>query len=93
MKEFKQDLNQNKKEVIEGKIKIQTESIEQLKMCQARGKNYFTNRCKRMKNFEIKNFKDLVELCEKKKEMKIKYELENNFRLVSFKNQKIEISF
>ena len=29
----------------------------------------------------------------KKKELKIKYELENNLRLVSFKDQKIEISF
>ena len=29
----------------------------------------------------------------RKKEIKIKYELENNLRLVSFKNQKIEISF
>ena len=29
----------------------------------------------------------------KKKELKIKYELENNLRLVSFKNQRIEISF
>ena len=29
----------------------------------------------------------------KSKEIKIKYELENNLRLVSFKDQKIEISF
>ena len=42
---------------------------------------------------EIKSFKNLIELCEKKKELKIKYELENNLRLVSFKNQRIEISF
>ena len=42
---------------------------------------------------EIKSFIDLIRLCEEKKELKIKYELENNFRLVNFKDQKIEISF
>ena len=36
---------------------------------------------------------NLIDVCEKKKELKIKYELENNLRLVSFKDQKIEISF
>ena len=42
---------------------------------------------------KIENLKDLIVLCEKKKELKIKYEIENNLRLVSFKDQKIEISF
>ena len=32
-------------------------------------------------------------MCYKKKEMKLKYELENNVNLVSFSNMKIEISF
>ena len=91
--EFKQDLNQNKKEVIEGKIKIQTESIEQLKSVKQEENLLSIPDVKDIDNFEIKNFKDLVKLCEEKKEMKIKYELENNLRLVSFTNQKIEISF
>ena len=42
---------------------------------------------------EVKSFKDLIELSEQNKELKIKYELENNLRLVSIKDQKIEISF
>ena len=42
---------------------------------------------------EINGLEDLISVCEDKKEVKIKYELENNLRLVSFKNQKIEISF
>jgi len=44
-------------------------------------------------NLEINNLKDLIEMCYKKKEMKLKYELENNVNLVSFSNMKIEISF
>ncbi len=43
--------------------------------------------------FEISNFEDLIEMCVQKKEMKLKYELENNVNLVSFSNMNIEISF
>ena len=42
---------------------------------------------------EISNFEDLIEMCVQKKEMKLKYELENNVNLVSFSNMNIEISF
>ena len=42
---------------------------------------------------EINNFEDLIEMCVEKKEMKLKYELENNVNLVSFSNMNIEISF
>ena len=38
-------------------------------------------------------FDNLLEMCSVKKEIKLKYELENNVNLVSFENQKIEISF
>ena len=40
----------------------------------------------------FKNFEDLIEICLKKKDMKLKYELENNVNLVSFSNMNIEIS-
>ncbi len=46
----------------------------------------------RKNTIEIKNFEDLIEICLKKKEMKLKYELENNVNLVSFSNMNIEIS-
>ncbi len=42
---------------------------------------------------EIKNFDQLIEICNSKKELKLKYELENNVNLVSFSNGQIEISF
>ena len=41
----------------------------------------------------IDSFDDLLELCSSKKEIKLKYELEKNVNLVSFENQRIEISF
>ncbi len=42
---------------------------------------------------EINNLEDLIQICLKNKEMELKYELENNVNLVSFANNRIEISF
>ena len=42
---------------------------------------------------EIKSFEELINICNKKKEVHLKYELETNVSLVSFGLQKIEISF
>ena len=42
---------------------------------------------------EIKDFDDLINICNQKKEIKLKYELETNVNLVSFEDQRIEISF
>ena len=44
-------------------------------------------------NQEISNLDDLMKMCLAKKEMKLKYELENNVNLVSFSNMSIEIAF
>ena len=48
---------------------------------------------KKRKKIVIESFEDLIETCLKKKEMRLKYELENNVNLVSFSNMNIEISF
>ena len=50
-----------------------------------------TNKIK-TKNISIKSFSDLIDLCNVKKEVKLKYELENNVNLVSFEHGRIEIS-
>ena len=42
---------------------------------------------------EIKNFEELIMLCNTKKELKLIYELETNVSLVSFVENRIEISF
>ncbi|MDA9753200.1 DNA polymerase III subunit gamma/tau [Candidatus Pelagibacter sp.] len=41
----------------------------------------------------IKSFNDIIELCNEKKEIKLKYELEKNVNLVKFETGRIEISF
>ena len=41
----------------------------------------------------ISSFEHLLIACSEKKEMKLKYELEKNVNLVSFENNRIEISF
>ena len=41
----------------------------------------------------IKNINELILVCLEKKEMRLKYELENNVNLISFANNRIEISF
>ncbi len=41
----------------------------------------------------INSFEQLLQICFKKKEMKLKYELENNVNLVNFEKNRIEISF
>ena len=73
---------------------INKKTIDQLKNIEEEEKiiNNFEIKNK-AKSIEIKSFKDLIQLCDEKKELKIKYEIENSLRLVSFKNQKIEISF
>ena len=42
---------------------------------------------------KINAFEDLIEKCAKKKEIKLKYELEKNVNLVKFEKNRIEISF
>ena len=42
---------------------------------------------------EISSFQELINLCNERKEMKLKYELETNVNLVSFENFRMEISF
>ena len=41
----------------------------------------------------ISTFESLIDLCVREKEIKLKYELENNINLVSFAEERIEISF
>ena len=83
-----------KKNTIQNQKEYKQETIDQLKNVEQQDKIVSNLEVKNKKeNYIIKNFKELIETCEHKKELKIKYELENNVRLVSFKDQKIEISF
>ncbi len=46
-----------------------------------------------LKKIHINSFSSLIKICNDKKEVKLKYELENNVNLVKFENLRIEISF
>ena len=53
-------------------------------------KNLFTSDLEKIK---ISNFQDLINISEKNKEVKLRYDLETNVSLVSLENNRIEISF
>ena len=71
------------------KTKNQLKSTDQIK----------TNPIKKLLNqrqevkLEIKNFKELINHADKEREIELKYDLERNVKLVSFKKGKIDISF
>ena len=44
-------------------------------------------------SIKIESFKELLDLCNQKKEIRLKYELEKNVNLVSFSKNRMEISF
>ena len=87
------DFNSNKP-ILENTGQSKKETIDQLKNIEQKEEIISNPKTKNMtKEIQIKNLQGLIEHCDFKKELKIKYELENNIRLVSFKDQKIEISF
>ena len=93
LEKFTKDLNINKS-IVENKIQVQQETVNQLKNVDQKEKVVTPPDVKnKIEELKITNFEDLIKLCEDKKELKIKYELENNLRLVSFKDRKIEFSF
>ena len=91
--DIKKNLIQNEK-IEQTRSITKPQTIDQLKNIEQKEKIINSPEIKnKIKEIEIKSFADLVQVCERKKELKIKYELENNLNLVSFKDQKIEISF
>ncbi len=68
-------------------------TVDQIKFS-SQEKEKFSIKTKKITNeIEINSFSDLILICTKKKEIGLKYELENNINLISFTNNKIEISF
>ena len=92
--EIKIDNKEENQKNISSKI-INKETIDQIKNVSQEKK--LNPQIKIETNFKneirIKSFNDLIELCNEKKEIKLKYELEKNVNLVKFENGRIEISF
>ena len=86
-------LSQKKNEDLFG-IKDKVETIGQIKnIAQEKDIKLKDNKEVETHTNLINSFDDLLETCSSKKEIKLKYELEKNVNLVSFEDQRIEISF
>ena len=82
------ELKNNSIKNLDMKNTINKDAINQIKNIKQEDE-----KIEKKKTLEINNLEDLIETCIKKKELKLKYELENNVNLVSFSNMNIEISF
>jgi len=102
--EMKGNIEVKTQNKILGSIENPEEEISNLEVNKNRPinqiKNYFQEEnikkdIKKFNNFEIeiKSFEDLIKICEQKREMQLKYELETNVNLVKFEKKRIEISF
>ena len=96
---IKEDINNEslvssiKKETV--KIDKTVETVNQIKNVSQQDKidpKLDLNKEKKEKT-EISSFQELINLCNERKEVKLKYELETNVNLVSFENFRMEISF
>ena len=85
-------INQNDNK-IENKFEKKKEAVNQLKSSSQEKQKKILEENKSINNLEIKSFNDLVNICNSKKEVELKYELETNVNLINFKNGYIEISF
>ena len=73
---------------------VKNKTISQIKNIHQREiKNIETKTNKKDVLIEINSFEKLIDMCNNKKEIKLKYELETNVNLVSFDPKRIEISF
>ena len=73
---------------------LKNKTVGQIKnVIQEKQKNQTTIEETKASHVEIKSFTDLIKICDLKKEVKLKYELEKNVNLVNFEKERIEISF
>jgi len=76
-------------------IRASTQTLDQIKNMtqEKKAKPLLNDDAKGIERLEINSFENLLEVCNLKKEIKLKYELEKNVNLVRFDNPRIEISF
>ena len=76
------------------KLEVKNKIISQIKnVSQEENTNPKVQIIEKKGKDKINNFDDLINMCNQKKELKLKYELETNVNLVNFDNQRVEISF
>ncbi len=76
-------------------ISSKSETINQIRNVaqEKKAKPEVKSEAKALDTNKINDFEKLLEICNNKKEMKLKYELEKNVNLVRFEQNRIEISF
>ena len=86
------DISKDNKEL---KSKIKTDTIDQIKNITQEKKisPETQSKTKVKQNNVLGTFDELLVMCNEKKEIKLKYELEKNVNLVNFEKNRIEISF
>ena len=79
----------------ESEIESSIKTVDQIKNIAQEKKNKpeLEMEAKVMDKNLINSFKDLLDVCYQKKEIKLKFELEKNVNLVKFERNRIEISF
>ena len=78
----------------EKKVSSSIKTIDQIKNISQENKPSPKTKPQDVTNeLRISTFESLIDLCNREKEIKLKYELENNINLVSFAEERIEISF
>ena len=83
----------NKINAVTKKTSTETKTIENINTTVGQIKNVAQEKKINESLIKIDTFDNLVNTCIEKKELKLKYELENNVSLVSFEIPRIEISF
>ncbi len=81
------NLDENKDKPFQNKTVNQIKNISQQDKTEPKMKSEKNN-----KEIKISSFLDLINICNKKKEIRLKYELENNINLVSFSEGILEIA-
>ena len=86
-------INNNTETEIESESNIKT--VDHIKNIaqEIKNKPEIETDVKAMDNILINSFDELLNICSKKKEIQLKYELEKNVNLVKFERNRIEISF
>ena len=74
-------------------LKSKNQAIKQIKISSQKLTETNIEKEKIESKNKIQSISELIEICSKKKEIGLKFELENNVNLVSFKSNHIEISF
>tara|TARA_B000000460_G_C21512746_1_gene391895 strand:- start:32 stop:1678 length:1647 start_codon:yes stop_codon:yes gene_type:complete len=78
----------------EKKMSSNNKTVNQIKNIVQQDKSEPKMKSQNVSNeIKISSFIDLIDLCNKKKEIKLKYELENNVNLVTFSEGRMEIAF